>query len=46
MKRIIEDVLEAEERVGAIIKEAHDKTAEIRRSAEKEILISWGFNCV
>ena len=37
MKRIIEDVLAAEEKVGAIIKEAHDKAAEIRCSAEAEI---------
>jgi len=36
MKRIIEDVLEAEERVGAIVKAAHDKAAEIKRSAENE----------
>ena len=36
MKRIIEDVLEAEERVGAIIEEARDKAAEIKRSAENE----------
>lgn len=37
MKRIIEDVLQAEERVGAIIKEAREKASEIRRSAESEI---------
>ena len=37
MKRIIEDVLQAEEKVGAIVKEARDKAAEIRRSAETEI---------
>lgn len=36
MKRIIEDVLEAEERVGAIIEEARERAAEIRRSAESE----------
>lgn len=37
MKRIIEDVLQAEEKVGAIIKEARDEAAQIRRSAETEI---------
>jgi vacuolar-type H+-ATPase subunit H len=37
MKRIIEDVLQVEERVGVILKQARDKAAEIRRSAEKEI---------
>ena len=37
MKRIIEDVLAAEERVGVIIKEAREKASEIRRSAEAEI---------
>ena len=37
MKRIIEEVLQAEEKVGAIIKEARDEAAEIRRSAETEI---------
>lgn len=37
MKRIIEEVLEAEERVGAILRQARDKAAKIRRSAEKEI---------
>jgi len=37
MKRIIEEVLQAEEKVGTIIKEARDRAAEIRRSAEAEI---------
>ena len=37
MKRIIEEVLQAEEKVVAIIKEARDEAAEIRRSAETEI---------
>ena len=36
MKRIIEEVLQAEERVGGIIKQAREKAAEIKRSAEKE----------
>ncbi len=36
MKRIIEEVLQAEERVGDIIKQAHEKAAEIKHSAEKE----------
>jgi vacuolar-type H+-ATPase subunit H len=37
MKRIIEDVLQAEEKVGAIIKEARNEATEIRRLAEAEI---------
>lgn len=37
MKRIIEDVLQAEEKVGAILKQAREKASEIRRSAEGEI---------
>ena len=37
MKRIIEDVLEAEEKVGVILKQAREKASEIRRSAESEI---------
>ncbi len=37
MKRIIEEVLQAEERVGAILKQARNKASEIRRSAEKDI---------
>lgn len=37
MKRIIKDVLEAEEKVDAILKKAHEKASEIRRSAEDEI---------
>ena len=36
MKRIIEEVLKAEERVGDIIKQAREKAAEIKRTAEKE----------
>ena len=35
MKRIIEEVLQAEERVGDIIKQAREKAAEIKLSAEK-----------
>ena len=34
MKRIIEDVLEVEEKVGVILKQAREKAVEIRRSAE------------
>jgi vacuolar-type H+-ATPase subunit H len=37
MKRIIEEVLEAEEKVSVILKRARDKASEIRRSAEKDI---------
>ena len=37
MKRIIEDVLETEEKVNAILKQAREKASEIRRSAENEI---------
>ena len=37
MKRIIEEVLLAEEKVGAILKEARNKTSEISRSAEKGV---------
>jgi len=37
MKRIIEDVLETEEKVHAILKQAREKAAEIRRSAENEM---------
>jgi vacuolar-type H+-ATPase subunit H len=37
MKRIIEEVLQAEERVDGIIKQAREKAAEIKRSAEKEV---------
>lgn len=37
MKRIIEDVLQAEEKVDAILKQAREKASEIRRSAENEI---------
>jgi hypothetical protein len=31
MKRIIEDVLEAEEKVGAILRQAREKAAEIKK---------------
>lgn len=37
MKRIIEEVLRAEEKVGTILKQARNKASEIERSAEKEI---------
>ncbi|HEC03680.1 MAG TPA: hypothetical protein ENI81_09110 [Phycisphaerales bacterium] len=37
MKRIIEDVLAAEEKVDAILKQAREKASEIRRSAENQI---------
>ncbi|UCF14947.1 MAG: hypothetical protein JSW59_16175, partial [Phycisphaerales bacterium] len=37
MKRIIKDVLEAEEKVGAILKQAREKASEIKRSVENEI---------
>lgn len=37
MKRIIEDVLETEQKVNAILKQAREKAAEIRRSAENEM---------
>ena len=36
MKRIIEEVLQAEERVGDIIKQAREKAAAIKHSVEKE----------
>jgi len=36
MKRIIEEVLQAEERLNDIIKQAREKAAEIKRSVEKE----------
>jgi vacuolar-type H+-ATPase subunit H len=36
MKRIIEEVLQAEERLSDIIKKAREKAAEIKLSAEKE----------
>ncbi|MBN1766580.1 MAG: hypothetical protein JW860_15100 [Sedimentisphaerales bacterium] len=36
MKEIIEEVLQAEENVGLILKQAREKADEIRRSAEKE----------
>jgi len=37
MKHVIEEVLQAEERVGALLKEAREKADQIRRSAEQEI---------
>lgn len=37
MKRIIEEVLQAEEKVGAILKEARNRASEILRFAEKEV---------
>jgi vacuolar-type H+-ATPase subunit H len=37
MKQIIEEVLQAEEKVGAILDEARNKASEISRSAEKEV---------
>ena len=37
MKRIIEEVFQAEEKVGAILDEARNKASEISRSAEKEV---------
>jgi len=37
MKRIIEEVLEAEEKVDEILKQARQEASEIARSAEKEI---------
>jgi vacuolar-type H+-ATPase subunit H len=37
MKRIIEDVLQTEEKVSGILKEAREKASEIARSAEKEV---------
>lgn len=37
MKQIMEDVLKAEERVSAILRQARERASEIRQSAEKEI---------
>jgi len=37
MKQIMEDVLKAEEKVNAILKQARQRASEIRQSAEKEI---------
>ena len=37
MKRIIEEILQAEEKVGAALRQAREKASEILRSAEKEI---------
>jgi vacuolar-type H+-ATPase subunit H len=36
MKQVIEEVLQAEERVGALLKGAREQADEIRRSAEQE----------
>jgi len=37
MKKIIEEVLQTEEKVGVILGQARNKASEIRQSAEKEI---------
>ena len=37
MKKIIEEVLQAEEKVGTILKQARERASEIGRSAEQEI---------
>jgi vacuolar-type H+-ATPase subunit H len=37
MKQIMQDVLKAEERVNAILKQARERASQIRQSAEKEI---------
>lgn len=37
MKQVIEEVLQAEERVGALLKGAREQADQIRRSAEQEI---------
>ena len=37
MKQIMEDVLKAEEKVNAILKQARERASEIKQSAEKEI---------
>ena len=37
MKKIIEEVLQAEEKVSIVLKQARHKASEIRQSAEKEI---------
>jgi vacuolar-type H+-ATPase subunit H len=37
MKQIIEEVLQAEEKVDVILRQAREKASEIKRSAEKEI---------
>ena len=36
MKRIIEEVFQAEEKVGAILSQARERAAELKRAAEKE----------
>lgn len=42
MKRIIEEVFEAEEKVSAILRQAQMQASEIRQSAEREISESLG----
>ncbi len=37
MKKIIEEVLQAEEKVGIVLKQARNNASEIRQSVEKEI---------
>lgn len=37
MKQIIEEVLRAEEKVGAMLRQARDKASEMGRSADKDI---------
>jgi vacuolar-type H+-ATPase subunit H len=37
MKQIIEEVLQAEEKVDVILRQARERASEIKRSAEKEI---------
>ena len=37
MKKIIEEVLQAEEKVGAILTQAREKASEIRHAAEKDV---------
>ena len=37
MKQIIEDVLQAEERMGEVLKQARAKASEIKRAADQEI---------
>jgi vacuolar-type H+-ATPase subunit H len=37
MKKIIEEVLQAEEKVGIVLDQARNKASEIRQSVEKEI---------
>ena len=37
MKQVIEEVLQAENRVGALLKEAREQAEQIRRSSEQEV---------